>query len=140
MNNGALTRGALARGAGVNPETVRYYEQQGLLPEPPRSPGGHRVYNQEHLRRLSFIRRSRELGFSLMEIRELLSMVDGGHFTCKQIHDLTLAHLTEVRDRIADLQKMATALETMLAECEQSNTPACPVVDALFEKQHAPDG
>ena len=73
-----LTRGLLSRRAGCNIETIRYYESIGLMPMPPRSQGGHRLYDQEHLKRLTFIRRARELGFRLREIRGLLALVDGG--------------------------------------------------------------
>ena len=74
----ALTIGAISRRTGVNIETIRFYERVGILPKPPRSAGGHRIYSQEQLRRLGFVRRSRELGFSLDEVRGLLQLVDGG--------------------------------------------------------------
>jgi MerR family mercuric resistance operon transcriptional regulator len=130
--NREFTRGRLAKHSGVNAETIRYYEQQGLLPNPPRTQGGHRLYGNEHLRRLTFIRRSRELGFSLEQIRGLLDLVDGGDYTCGQIHERTAEHLGEVLDRIADLRKMESVLRKMLSECENRNVPDCPIVDALF--------
>src|SRR5215470_13178632 len=77
-----LTRGALAARTGCNIETIRYYERVGLLPPPPRSAGGHRLYGEGLIRRLNFVRRSRDLGFSVEEIRELLLLVDGGTYTC----------------------------------------------------------
>ena len=80
-----LTRGAVAARTGVNIETVRYYERIGLLPPPPRTAGGHRIYGEELLKRLTFIRRSRDLGFTLDEIRGLLRLVDGGDYTCADI-------------------------------------------------------
>ncbi len=73
--------GALSTRTGVNIETIRYYEREGLLPHPPRTAGGHRSYSEDHLKRLTFIRRSRELGFSIAEIRGLLALVDGGSYT-----------------------------------------------------------
>ena len=77
-----LTRGVLSARTGINIETIRYYERVGLMPEPPRSGGGHRIYEEEHLKRLTFIRRSRELGFTIKEVRGLLRLVDGGDYTC----------------------------------------------------------
>ena len=85
-----MTRGELGSATGCNIETIRYYERIGLLPEPPRSPGGHRLYEEEHLRRLTFIRRSRELGFTLEEVRGLLRLVDGGLYTCAEVKTLPL--------------------------------------------------
>jgi len=76
-----LTRGLLAARTGCNIETIRYYERVGLLPPPPRSAGGHRLYGHDLVRRLNFVRRSRDLGFSIEEIRELLRLVDGGSYT-----------------------------------------------------------
>ena len=81
--------GSLSRRTGVHIETVRYYEREGLLPEPPRTPGGHRVYDEVHVRRLNFIRRGRELGFTLGEIRQLLALVDENDFTCDEIKEIT---------------------------------------------------
>ena len=86
-----LSRGELAARTGCNIETIRYYEQIDLLPPPPRSQGGHRLYGQDLLKRLNFVRRSRDLGFTLEEIRELLRLVDGGKYTCAQVEALALA-------------------------------------------------
>ena len=80
-----LSRGALAKFSGVNGETIRYYEKIGLMPHPIRSSGGHRIYDQSHLKRLSFVRRTRKLGFTLREIRALLELVDGDEYTCAEV-------------------------------------------------------
>ena len=77
--------GQLSRRSGVNIETIRFYERVGILPKPPRSQGGHRLYDEAHEKRLHFVRRSRELGFSLDEIRGLLRLVDGGRYTCSEV-------------------------------------------------------
>ena len=95
-SNTEFTRGMLAKHSKVNAETIRYYEKIGLMPEPLRSPGGHRIYNTSHLQRLSFIRRCRELGFALSEIRGLLALVDGGSYTCGEVRDLTVVALLPV--------------------------------------------
>src|SRR5215813_8592484 len=99
-----LTIGALSKQTGVNIETIRFYERVGILPKPFRSAGGHRLYGQDLLMRLGFVRRSRELGFSLDEVRGLLRLVDGGDYTCAEVKTITLDHLAEVRRKIADLR------------------------------------
>jgi MerR family mercuric resistance operon transcriptional regulator len=128
-----MRRGELAQRSGCNIETVRFYEKQGLLPVPPRTAGGHRDYAQEHLRRLTFIRRSRELGFTLGEVRGLLGLVDGGDWTCGEVRAMTLEHLGDVRRKIADLQKLVVVLTEMAAQCDGGAVPECPIVDALLE-------
>ncbi len=127
-----FTIGALSKGTGCKIETIRYYERIGLLPKPPRSPGGHRLYQDDHLRRLTFIRRCRELGFTLDEVRGLLRLVDGGAYTCAEVKTLTLDHVAEVRRKLADLRRMKRVLEEMAAECEGGEVPECPIIDALF--------
>jgi MerR family mercuric resistance operon transcriptional regulator len=115
---------------GVNIETVRYYEKVGLLPKPPRTQGGHRLYTNHQLKRLVFIRRSRELGFSMEEIRNLLRLVDGGN-TCGQVKRAALDHLKEIRLKIGDLRRMEKTLADTAARCKGGNTPECPIVDVL---------
>ncbi len=133
MHEIRLSRGQLAKQSGCKGETIRYYEQIGLLPPPPRTEGGHRMYGEEHLRRLSFIRRSRELGFTLKEIRDLLRLVDGGAYSCAEVRALTLDHLRDVRRKIADLKRLDRVLSEMAARCEGGEIPECPIIDALFE-------
>lgn len=118
--------------SGVNGETIRYYEKIGLMPETIRTDGGHRVYRQNHLKRLFFIRRTRELGFSLEEIRALLGLVDGGEYSCAEIRDRTVVHLNDVAQKINDLQKMRRTLNDMVAKCDGGKAPDCPIVDELF--------
>jgi MerR family mercuric resistance operon transcriptional regulator len=127
-----LTRGALAVRTGCNIETIRYYEQIGLLPPPPRTEGGHRLYGQELLKRLNFVRRSRELGFTLEEIRGLLRMVDGRKYTCAQVEALALDHVRDIQRKISDLKKLKNVLATMASQCRGGSIPECPVIDALF--------
>jgi MerR family mercuric resistance operon transcriptional regulator len=134
MKNGKnqMSRGSLAKHTGVNIETIRYYEKIGLMPNPSRSAGGHRIYNQSHLKRLFFIRRSRQLGFTLKEIRELLELVDGGEYTCAEIRNRTTTHLVDVTRKISDLQKIQRTLETMASKCDGSLVPNCQIVDELY--------
>ena len=125
-----LSIGALSEQTGVNVETIRYYEREGLLPSAPRTADGHRVFDQAHLRRLIFIRRSRELDFSGTEVRALLGLVDGG-YTCGEVRDLTLRHRANVRAKIADLRRLEKTLTTISSECEGGDMPDCPIVEAL---------
>ena len=128
-----MRRGELAERNGCNIETVRFYERRGLLPAPPRTAAGHRDYAPEHLKRLTFIRRSRELGFTLGEIGGLLGLVDGGDWTCAEVRAMRLEHLADVRRKIADLQKLAVILTDTAAQCDGGAVPECPIVDALLE-------
>lgn len=128
-----MRRAELASASGCNIETVRFYEKRGLLPPPPRTAAGHRVYDPGHLKRLTFIRRARELGFTLDQVRGLLDLVDGGDWTCAEVRAVTLDHLADIRRKIADLQKLALILDGMVAACDGGEIPACPIVDALFE-------
>lgn len=124
--------GEVSQRTGVNLETVRYYERIGLVPPPPRTEGGHRLYADGHLKRLTFIRRSRDLGFTLDEIRNLLSLVDGG-YTCGEVRSAAMAHLVGIRRKIADLRRMERTLAQTAARCEGGDAPDCPIIEALFE-------
>ncbi len=128
----SYSRGTLAKRTGVNAETIRYYETIGLMPDPPRSQGGHRVYDETGLQRLSFIRRCRELGFTLDDTRGLLALVDEGQYTCAQIRDRTQVHLGDVREKIADLRRMEKVLKQMVAECTGGLVPDCPIIKTLL--------
>ena len=136
-----FTRGSLSKRTGCNIETIRYYEQIGLMPDPPRSEGGHRIYGEDHLKRLTFICRARELGFSLEEVRGLLGLVDGGDYSCAEVKALTLKHVSDIRRKIDDLRKIERVLKAMAAECDEGAVPQCPVIDALFQaRQSERDG
>ncbi len=105
------------------------------MPDPPRSAGGHRHYDEEHLKRLKFNCRARELGFSIEQIRGLLALVDGGDASCAKVQALTLTHIADIRRRIADLRKIERVLKDMASQCDDGEIPECPVIEALF--QHA---
>lgn len=134
-NTRAYGIGAMSRKTGVNIETIRYYEKIGLMPDPGRTSGGNRQYSLDHLKRLSFIRRSRELGFSIEEIRALLSMVDQKDVSCGDVHDMTMLHLGTVRAKIAHLQLLERALNKMASECAQGDVPDCPIIESLFDAE-----
>jgi MerR family mercuric resistance operon transcriptional regulator len=118
---------------GSNVETIRYYERIGLLPEPRRSEGGQRRYRDDDIRRLAFIRRSRELGFAIAEVKNLLGYVDDGDYTCEEIRALTLGHLAAVRRKLADLRRLERALKAMVLKCDGGDVSSCPILNALSE-------
>src|SRR5919109_312829 len=105
-----LTIATLAKASGVHLETVRYYERIGLMPKPARAANGYRSYGPEHVRRLSFIRRAREIGFSVCQINELLALAQPGRTSCAEVQTLAAAHLAEVRAKIADLCRLESIL------------------------------
>jgi MerR family mercuric resistance operon transcriptional regulator len=126
------TIGALSEDTGVNIETIRYYERIGLLPAPPRSAGRHRLYGESHRQRLVFIRRARELGFSLEEIRTLLGLGGGRHdLTCGDVRALTQHHIEAIRDKVRDLKRLERTLSALAAQCKADIVPGCPILDAL---------
>ena len=131
-----LTIGTLSDRTGCHIETIRYYERIGLMPRTARSEGGHRLYGDADVRRLGFVCRGRELGFTLDQIRTLLRLVDGGRYTCAHVRRITAAHLDDVHRKIADLRTIERVLGDMVAQCDQGNVPKCAVIDALFEQRH----
>ncbi|MBA5775587.1 helix-turn-helix domain-containing protein [Stappia sp. F7233] len=126
-----LQRAELARRTGCNLETIRYYEKTGMMPDPPRTASGYRVYDDTHVSRLRFILRARELGFSIEQIRCLLDLVDGGTQTCAEVKEQTEQHLADVRAKIADLKRIEKVLAATAAQCSGEDVPECPVLEAL---------
>lgn len=132
MSKKGYSIGAVSKETSVHIETIRYYERIGLIPEPDRTAGGNRQYDFEQLRRLSFVKRCRELDFSIDEIRSLLKMTDSQNYTCADVHEVTVSHLDKVKAKIADLQRMQSLLEAMAKECSCGDVPDCPIVDTLL--------
>jgi MerR family mercuric resistance operon transcriptional regulator len=126
-----LSIGALSKRTGCNVETIRYYERLTLLPRPARTAGGHRAYSVEHLRRLRFVRRARELGFTLDEVRALLRLAGGSESSCAQVRELATVHLASVRAKIADLRTMERVLAETVRRCQHNEKPGCPLLKAL---------
>ena len=125
-----LTIGGIASAAGVNVETVRYYQRCGLLPEPPRPPGGVRRYSAETVARLRFIKRAQELGFTLAEVRRLLAL--GDPQSCGKARALAAEKLLLVRARLADLERMRGVLEALIERCDAARGKvACPIIESL---------
>lgn len=131
-----MTIGTLSRRSRCKIETIRYYERIGLMPAPARTEGGHRVYGTRELKRLTFIRRGRELEFGLDAVRSLLDLADNGGGNCQEVRAITLAHVHTVRDKIADLQRLAGVLEQTAARCDIGDNTICPVIEALYRQQN----
>ncbi|MEO8327833.1 MAG: helix-turn-helix domain-containing protein [Nitrospirota bacterium] len=130
-----VTIGELSKQTCCNIETIRYYERIGLLSKPPRTEGGHRLYDHEQIKRLVFIRRSRELGFSLHEIRTLFRLVDGQGYTCQEVKAVTEQHLRDVSKKISDLRRLQKILRSISSQCEGGLVPDCPIIESLFEEK-----
>lgn len=128
-----LRIGALSRRTGCQVDTIRYYERVGLLPAPARTPSRYRVYTVAHLKRLAFIRRARDLGFTLAEVRTLLTLADRRRRSCAGAREIGLQHLHDVRRKIGDLRAMERVLREMVARCADGTLPDCPLIEALAE-------
>jgi MerR family mercuric resistance operon transcriptional regulator len=126
------SRGQLAKFTGVKGETIRYYENCGLLDAPARSAGGHRIYSEDHAGRLKFIRRCRELGFAISEIDGLLGLASAGGESCEQVRQTTATHLMDVQNKLKDLRKMERALKDLIVQCDADTSPDCPIIEVLF--------
>jgi MerR family mercuric resistance operon transcriptional regulator len=126
-----LAIGALSRRTGCHIETIRYYERVRLLPVPARSAGGYRLYGAGHLKRLTFIRRGRALGFSIDEIRTLLMLADERKRPCAEVRRVAAAHLKDVQAKIADLRAMERVLRETVARCADGKGADCPLIETL---------
>jgi MerR family mercuric resistance operon transcriptional regulator len=126
-----LPIGELSKRSGVNIETIRYYERVKMLAPPPRTASGRRVYDETDLRILVFIRRSRELGFSLDEIRALLRLGGPEKASCGEVREIAAHHLEDIRAKLGDLKKLERLLSRTVARCSGKTAPDCPVLDIL---------
>jgi MerR family mercuric resistance operon transcriptional regulator len=134
MQGELFSIGQLAKQAGCKVETVHYYEKTGLMPEPPRTEGGHRIYALTDVKRLNFIRRSRELGFSIEKIKQLLRFIDEPNHYCGEVKAMAMQQAREVQQKIEDLQRLKEALNTMVTQCkgEGYSVDNCPIIEALY--------
>lgn len=130
---GELSIGDLARATGTKVQTIRYYEQIGLLPESARTAGGQRRYTPAHRDRLAFIRHGRDLGFSLDQLRELLDLADRPERPCAEADRIAQGHLAEVQRRIAALRALEAELARMIAECQGGRVADCRVIEVLSD-------
>ncbi len=136
MSPPTMTIGQVARRAGVGIDTVRFYERQGLLAKPARRASGYRQYGEDAVGRLRFIRRAKDLGFTLAEIAELLALRRDPDTTCAEVKHKARAKLADVEARIADLQRIRQALLAVTASCQgRGPTSACPILDALDREE-----
>lgn len=123
------TIGQLASSAGVNVETVRYYERRGLISQPLRPPQGHRQYSADTLEQLLFIKRAQQLGFSLQEIATLMALGEG---QCREVRSLAENKLSMVRHKIHDLQRLETVLDGLVSQCRNNvDDTSCPIVKSI---------
>ena len=131
MAGSRLTIGKLATRAGVNLETVRYYERIGIMPAPDRTTGGHRDYTGAHVQKLAFIRRARELGFSIEDIRALIELAEPSPRSCGEVRVIAENHLAVVDAKISDLVRLQLVLREAVNRCAQGAAPLCPVIEIL---------
>ena len=130
-----LTIGQLAKNAGVNVETIRYYERRQLIPEPPRRESGYRQYTADFVVRIQFIKRAQELGFSLNEIAELLALRIDSETTCSEVRKHAEAKIANIEGKIQTLQSMKQALVELVQVCNENGTTGeCPILEALEGK------
>lgn len=123
--------GDLARATGTKVETIRFYEKSGLLPAPPRTAGNYRAYSAEHLGRLSFIRRARDLGFSMGQVATLLALADRKDQSCEAVDIVARAHLAEIDRKLRDLRALRKELAAMIASCDHGTIAECRIIEAL---------
>lgn len=131
MTSKNLFIGELSRQTGVNIETIRYFERIGTIDTPCRTEGGHRVYDDGHLRALGFIRRARELGFTPKEVRDILTLGGPGSACCDEVRDIAAHHLQQVRAKMANLAQIERLLAATINRCSGDHAPVCPVIDMI---------
>lgn len=130
-----LSIGELGRRTGTKVETIRYYERIGLLIAPARTEGNYRAYGGAELNRLSFIRRARDLGFSIEQVRDLLALSDRRDQSCAEVDELAGAHLAEVERKIADLEALRRELSALLSQCRKGTISTCLIIETLGPAQ-----
>jgi len=129
-----MTIGAAARATATRTETIRYYEKIGLLPRPSRSFNNYRHYTATDVARLGFVRRARELGFPLEQVRELLTLADQHERDCTDVNELTRQHISTIERRIADLRALNHELRALLDACQGGPVDECRILEALLPK------
>lgn len=132
MNRHVFKTSELANKAGVNKETVRFYEKKGLLSEPVRTEAGYRQFSQKDIERLVFIKNAKELGFSLSEIKELLAIADGDIYKCSDVRQIAESKLDHINNQLKHLNKLKRTLTKLVTECQRSKTiKHCPIIESL---------
>jgi DNA-binding transcriptional MerR regulator len=128
-----LTIGAVSRQTGLKIPTIRFYEAEGLLPAPPRSENGRRLYGDRHVRRLSFIRHARQLGFELDQIRDLLELSEHPLRPCGKADTIAAANLRTVQERLKHLRALERELKRMVAACAAGSAERCRIIEVLSD-------
>jgi Cu(I)-responsive transcriptional regulator len=123
--------GELARAADTKTETIRYYERIGLFPSPPRTAGNYRDYSAEHVSRLTFTRRARDLGFSIEQVRTLLTLADDKSKSCEAVDAIAREHLADVKRKLADLVALRRELDSLIGQCRHGTVADCRIIEAL---------
>ncbi len=135
MKTDILRTGELAQKAGVNKETIRFYEKKGLLPKPIRTDSGYRQYSSKDVERIIFIKNAKELGFALAEIKELLAIADGDIYKCCDVRIIAESKLEHIATQIKQLTKLKKILSKLVTECQQSKTiKECPIIESLSKR------
>jgi len=128
-----LSIGQMAKAGNCKVQTIRYYEEAGLLAKPERSEGNQRIYTPQDRERLSFIRHSRELGFSLDQIRQILCFSDNPNHTCSEVDQIANRHLEEVESKIERLQSLQKELKRMISQCRGERVADCRIIEVLSD-------
>ncbi len=128
----SLPIGPVSAMTGVNIETIRYYERIGLVPRQQRTQTGRRAYDDADIRRLAFIRRARDIGFSLEDIKSLLALTEPGHRSCADVQAIAEQHRAVIETRIANLNRLRTLLSATISKCSGNKAPQCAVLDMLM--------
>ena len=136
--NGSMNIGEAAKASGVSAKMIRHYESVGLFPEANRSESGYRQYSDREVHTLRFIRHSRDLGFSVEQIRELLGLWQNRRRPSRQVKALAQAHITELDEKLKELQAMKATLEHLVHCCHGDDRPDCPIIDSLAETHEPP--
>jgi MerR family mercuric resistance operon transcriptional regulator len=136
--SGWLPIGALSKRTGCKVETIRFYERARLLSAPAQSPGGYRLYSNDHLKRLTFFGRARALGFSVDEVRKLLKLADDRKRPCAEVRVVATSHLEDVRGKIADLRAMERLLSKTVAKYANGTRTGCALIEALYRQDASP--
>lgn len=133
---GSFAIGALADAAGVKVPTIRYYESIGLLPKPQRTGTNRRLYGEDAIRRLRFIRHARELGFDIEDIQQLLALSDDPKRPCREVDAIAQRHLAEINSRIERLNALKSEVSRMIRECAKGTVAQCRIIDVLAHHEH----
>jgi MerR family transcriptional regulator, copper efflux regulator len=136
--NATISIGVLARQTGCTVPTIRYYEEIGLLPAGPRTEAGRRVYGEPAVRRLTFVRRCRDFGFSIEQVRELVGLVDAPDRPCAEVRDIAMGHLRQVREKLAELQALEASMSAFVVSCDTACSGGAALDCTILEELALP--